>query len=146
MFSSKCSVVLKYNECVLCLCRVYILDLVTKGVKMFGHTGSGPGCFRDPAGLAVDRLPCSVSIFLQELHLSVLGTCWWRTARTTDCASMTPTADFLQRSGLNVHCSYLCGARIQLNIMEFMPRSNWTLLQRGQADSCWIKKMETYTC
>ena len=24
---------------------------------MFGHTGSGPGCFRDPAGLAVDRLP-----------------------------------------------------------------------------------------
>ena len=46
------------------LCRVYILDLVTKGVKMFGHTGSGPGCFRDPAGLAVDRLPCSVSIFL----------------------------------------------------------------------------------
>ena len=40
------------------------MDLVTKGVKMFGHTGSGPGCFRDPAGLAVDRLPCSVSIFL----------------------------------------------------------------------------------
>ena len=23
---------------------------------MFGHTGSGPGCFKDPAGLAVDRL------------------------------------------------------------------------------------------
>ena len=41
--------------------RVYILDLVTKGVKMFGHTGSGPGCFNDPAGLAVDRLPCSLS-------------------------------------------------------------------------------------
>ena len=38
------------------MCRVYILDLVTKGVKMFGHTGSGPGCFKDPAGLAVDRL------------------------------------------------------------------------------------------
>ena len=56
MFSSKCSVVLKYNECVLCLCRVYILDLVTKGVKMFGHTGSGPGCFKDPAGLAVDSV------------------------------------------------------------------------------------------
>jgi len=36
--------------------RVYILDLVTKGVKMFGHTGSGPGCFKDPAGLAVDSV------------------------------------------------------------------------------------------
>lgn len=36
--------------------RVYILDLVTKGVKMFGHTGSGPGCFKDPAGLAVDSI------------------------------------------------------------------------------------------
>jgi len=36
--------------------RVYILDLVTKGVNMFGHTGSGPGCFRDPAGLAVDSV------------------------------------------------------------------------------------------
>jgi len=36
--------------------RVYILDLVTKGVNMFGHTGSGPGCFNDPAGLAVDSV------------------------------------------------------------------------------------------
>ena len=38
--------------------RVYILDLATKGVSMFGHSGSGPGCFKDPAGLAVDRLYC----------------------------------------------------------------------------------------
>jgi len=36
--------------------RVYILDLVTKGVSMFGHSGSGPGCFKDPAGLAVDSM------------------------------------------------------------------------------------------
>jgi len=36
--------------------RVYILDLATKGVSMFGHSGSGPGCFKDPAGLAVDSM------------------------------------------------------------------------------------------
>jgi len=36
--------------------RVYILDLVTKGVLMFGKHGSGPGCFNDPAGLAVDSV------------------------------------------------------------------------------------------
>ena len=79
---------------------------------MFGHTGSGPGCFRDPAGLAVDRLPvlnvvcgfsagwqslCVDIIFAHpasKLNCSVLETCWWRTAGTTGCASMTPTADF----------------------------------------------------
>lgn len=58
-------------------CRVYILDLVTKGVNMFGHTGSGPGCFRDPAGLAVDRLPvlnvvCGFSAGWQSLCVDII--------------------------------------------------------------------------
>ena len=35
--------------------RVYVLHSVTKGVTVFGRSGSGPGCFSDPAGLAVDR-------------------------------------------------------------------------------------------
>ena len=78
---------------------------------MFGHTGSGPGCFKDPAGLAVDRLPCHVWVctgnhvclffISQEFNFSVWGTCWWRTAGTTDCASTTPTGDFSQRFGLD---------------------------------------------
>jgi len=33
---------------------VYTLDLATKGVAVCGKTGSGPGCFSDPAGLVVD--------------------------------------------------------------------------------------------
>ena len=36
--------------------RIYILDPVTKGVTVFGEPGSGPGCFSDPAGLAVDSV------------------------------------------------------------------------------------------
>ena len=87
------------NECFTkFLCSVYILDLVTKGVSMFGHSGSGPGCFKDPAGLAVDRLYFHLMLILFCLKIyilvvSVSGTCWWRTAGTTDCVSTTQMAD-----------------------------------------------------
>jgi len=33
---------------------IYTLDLASKGVAVCGKTGTGPGCFSDPAGLVVD--------------------------------------------------------------------------------------------
>ena len=143
------------NECFTkFLCSVYILDLVTKGVSMFGHSGSGPGCFKDPAGLAVDRLYFHLMLILFCLKIyilvvSVSGTCWWRTAGTTDCVSTTQMADSWQRSGLTD--DQVEGGRDTLlknNLLWLIPlcRSNWTLPQEGPVDFCWIKKMETCTC
>ena len=34
----------------------------------------------------------------------------------------------------------------ECSLADIMSRSNWTLLLKGQVDSCWIKKTGTYIC
>ena len=78
-------------------------------------------------------------------------TCWWRTARTTDCAYMTPTADFLQRSVMiQEQCS--CGAGMQFydcpgQIGPFSKAAKWTPVGPGkwrhllvESSGIWLKR------
>ena len=131
--------------------RVYILDMATKGVSMFDHSGSGPGCFKDPAGLAVDRLSCNN---LRRKCAGSVSRCSMGNMLIADSRNHRLCLhDFKGRFLTEVNSIFLCICILLVFLKlsktsvatKVMRRLSWIPHQNVQVDCFSTKRTATYT-